>query len=973
MTFRRPAVAALLAVLAGPALADWTASGDARYRDRTFDETGFTGDEPLLPARAADVEVLDATTGSVLATGVTDSGGTFSILVADTETRDVYVRVLTRSNATQDLFLRVTDSTATPYALASETAAAHEPDADRNFGTLAADVGAGGEAFNLYDVTLLGIDYLASLLGARPGPSHSITVTWEANRGQSGSTSNYGGIDMRDTGGYDDTVLLHEYGHWAVIHYSDDDNPRIPHALDDCSQAPALAWDEGYASYFGNSVLRWSGRLKSNVYVRTDGGSGIGRALNWFDLESPTQYACTGDTSEVTVARALWDLADGPDTPDFDPGFDLEPHDLTEFADGEIWQVMTDGLPGRSSITAEDFWDAWFEPPVANGFVYELRTVFSDGFGIDFLPDPFEPNDAKTEAAPIVADGNGRVATFFSDLDGDGSGGNAKEEDWFSFAAKTDWRYEIETLNLISGADTHLRLYDEGNGLLASNNDRSSGDPSSYLQWTAPHDGTFYLRVVRSGKGTVYGTYDVRITPPPDGDEDGTPDDLDNCPVDPNADQADRDDDGTGDVCDSCPDDPEDDADQDGLCADVDNCPTDANTDQADEDADGIGDVCDGCPGDPGNDPDADGLCALVDNCPVHANASQLDTDGDSFGDACDNCASTANPGQADADGDGTGDPCDACPFDSEDDVDGDGLCADVDNCPAAANADQADQDADGIGDACDPCVDDPANDPDGDGVCNGSDNCPAVANADQADADADGIGDACDPCVDDPANDPDGDGVCNGSDNCPAAANADQADQDADGIGDACDPDRDGDSVINEIDCSPDHAGSSSVPGEVPRLHLPDRSRIEWDAVIQGHVWDVYRGTVDTSAGFAYSHTCTAPHRLPRSWDDPEIPEAGFLFYYLVGARNGCDGGPLGEGDLGTRDVEPVCVMDPSADGDADGVADVHDVCAATPDPAQTDGDLDGTGDACDVCPATADPEQRDTDGNGVGDACEP
>jgi hypothetical protein len=48
----------------------------------------------------------------------------------------------------------------------------------------------------------------------------------------------------------------------------------------------------------------------------------------------------------------------------------------------------------------------------------------------------------------------------------------------------------------------------------------------------------------------------------------------------------------------------------------VDNCPLDPNTDQADGDADGIGDVC--------------------DNCPDDYNPGQEDTDTDGIGDACD-------------------------------------------------------------------------------------------------------------------------------------------------------------------------------------------------------------------------------------------------------------------------------------------------------------------------------------------------
>lgn len=43
---------------------------------------------------------------------------------------------------------------------------------------------------------------------------------------------------------------------------------------------------------------------------------------------------------------------------------------------------------------------------------------------------------------------------------------------------------------------------------------------------------------------------------PADSDEDGVPDDIDNCVYHANADQADRDGDGFGDTCDLCPDDP---------------------------------------------------------------------------------------------------------------------------------------------------------------------------------------------------------------------------------------------------------------------------------------------------------------------------------------------------------------------------------------------------------------------------------
>jgi imidazolonepropionase-like amidohydrolase len=106
-----------------------------------------------------------------------------------------------------------------------------------------------------------------------------------------------------------------------------------------------------------------------------------------------------------------------------------------------------------------------------------------------------------------------------------------------------------------------------------------------------------------------------------DQDGDGIPDGADNCPTVFNPvfgvpfpiweEQPDHDLDGLGDVCDPCPFDegdvcegPDpDDGDADGVKDDADNCPLEPNADQADADQDGKGDACDDCAvANPGND-----------------------------------------------------------------------------------------------------------------------------------------------------------------------------------------------------------------------------------------------------------------------------------------------------------------------------------------------------------------------------------
>ena len=95
-------------------------------------------------------------------------------------------------------------------------------------------------------------------------------------------------------------------------------------------------------------------------------------------------------------------------------------------------------------------------------------------------------------------------------------------------------------------------------------------------------DGSPELLLATFGQALIYRLANTVV----DTDQDGVPDNVDNCPYAANPAQEDLDGDGDGDLCD-------DDDDGDGILDVADNCPTVSNPGQEDGDFDGIGDVCD--------------------------------------------------------------------------------------------------------------------------------------------------------------------------------------------------------------------------------------------------------------------------------------------------------------------------------------------------------------------------------------------
>src|SRR5207247_3225884 len=94
------------------------------------------------------------------------------------------------------------------------------------------------------------------------------------------------------------------------------------HHLLACAQDLRLAYDEGSATWSGQSVRRYFNLPRPDLYVMPTGGPGPGNLDFYFDVETETTYYCDGATSEVAVYAALGDINDSAGTADGAPGVD---------------------------------------------------------------------------------------------------------------------------------------------------------------------------------------------------------------------------------------------------------------------------------------------------------------------------------------------------------------------------------------------------------------------------------------------------------------------------------------------------------------------------------------------------------------------------------------------------------------------------------------------------------------------------
>jgi hypothetical protein len=191
------------------------------------------------------------------------------------------------------------------------------------------DSDAGSGPFNIYDALLEHYEYLAGRLSE---PTVSLTAFWEMNYLSTAPASYYRTNDdtvhIRDGDHWDESIIVHEAGHWLMdVHAAIPPNAVGDH-YDSCpngSTQPNLHYSEAWADFYSSAVRATSRDSEvvrlAHRYIEAVGG--IGSTSMGVDVNLENNSIFDGQTQRGTfcewqIAGMLWDVLDPVDTAEND-------------------------------------------------------------------------------------------------------------------------------------------------------------------------------------------------------------------------------------------------------------------------------------------------------------------------------------------------------------------------------------------------------------------------------------------------------------------------------------------------------------------------------------------------------------------------------------------------------------------------------------------------------------------------------
>jgi hypothetical protein len=173
-------------------------------------------------------------------------------------------------------------------------------------------------------------------------------VHWEPGYGDSGSYYNsfWNEItiadDPSDPDQWDDSVIMHEWGHMADDKYGCDDNSGGPHYVDTLVDDPELAWGEGYPDYYQSAVRSLTGHPDPSFYLDMNGAGTPGISVDLETYDATRSANLLSERNELAIAAMLWDLFDSNNEPRLVGGTPMPPTDRVSLGHGVIQEVYTD-------------------------------------------------------------------------------------------------------------------------------------------------------------------------------------------------------------------------------------------------------------------------------------------------------------------------------------------------------------------------------------------------------------------------------------------------------------------------------------------------------------------------------------------------------------------------------------------------------------------------------------------------------
>lgn len=337
-------------------------AGTISYEDRPqmiFNGRTILGNPTPKPARRIEVSVFSEGTGEALGQVTTDETGAYSIdyLGASDDTFHIAAIAESKDPLHPMKVIKTSADNGPTHAFGGAAFEAGTATVD----LLITDASKEAEAFNVFDTLQLGFDKLNSAFSQMaPIP---LTVRWFP--GNDPGTTHYVDaihlIDLEgftsDDDGFDDDVMLHEFGHYVAATQSRDDSPGGSH--NGGAADARLAWSEGWATYWEMFVSN------EPLYIDTSASGGFfDNSDAEVDKANPAG-ALNQDVTEGMVTEILWDLGDS------DAGVGIADDDA--YAGDHLTNVLVlkDYLKtatlrnvGKQGVDLVDFLDGWF---IANG------------------------------------------------------------------------------------------------------------------------------------------------------------------------------------------------------------------------------------------------------------------------------------------------------------------------------------------------------------------------------------------------------------------------------------------------------------------------------------------------------------------------------------------------------------------------------------------------------------------------------